>query len=175
MAFGLISLFGLLCLEASAKDAAIEIAKTVKGNSKTKATGESSDSKEAFKKWFDAFFARLYYARDLAEVRPYYSSRFMKAYHRIPPNLRDAQLEKLKRQYIGKPKIAKVTLHPGGKTCDVKVEGTVSVYRRKGYGYGIFRMVKEDSIWRIDSAAHRGKAMLNRYFTFGMSFIFASV
>ena len=139
----------------------LAIAKPAKKVEK-KDKADSSASKAAFKKWFDGFFSRLYYAKDLSEVRPYYSSRFMRGYHKIPDHLRETQLKKLKKAYIGKPKIQKVIMHPGNKSCDVKIEGNVSVYKHRGYGYGIFRMIKEDDIWRIDSAAHRGKAFVHR-------------
>lgn len=129
--------------------------KSKKNNAGKKAKGKSN--KATFQKYFDNFFPRLYYAKKLSDIKPYYSSRFMKGSERLNLAAQKVQMKKLRQAYVSKHKIEKVIMHPGGKSCDVKILGAMSVYRRKGFGYVIYRMVNENDFWRIDSFAFRSK------------------
>lgn len=131
----------------------------------SKAKAKKKDSKEDklkdyFEKWFAKFFSTLYYAKDVSEIKPFYSSMFMRGYDKIPDERRKEVLDKLKLAYFAKPKIQTIKMHPSGMSCDITLKGFRTVYKKTGYGIGIYRMIKEHNIWKIDSSAQKGQAYM---------------
>ena len=126
-------------------------------DSKKAAPMTEEEQKKYFKTWFDAFYSKLYYAKDVADVIPHYTAHCRRSMAQQVGTTRLQTLNKLRGTYIGSPKIIKIINHPGGRSLDVKVEGNIAVNQRNGYGYCIYRMIKEGRIWKIDSAASRGK------------------
>ena len=122
-----------------------------------KKSSSNKEQKTEMKKWFDAFFPRLYYAKKLSDIQTFYSRRFMLGADKVSPKEQQAQLKKLKQAYISDYKIDDLIMHPGGRSCDVKIIGRMTVFGRRAYGYAIYRMVKENNYWRVDSLASRGK------------------
>lgn len=116
-----------------------------------------AEQKKYFKTWFEAFYGKLYYAKDPVDVMPYYTAHCRRSMAKQTGITRKQTLAKLRGTYIGRPKIAKVISHPGGRSLDVKVSGNISVNQRNGFGYCIYRMINEGGVWKIDSAAARGQ------------------
>ena len=116
------------------------------------------DMKAYFRAWFKQFYSKLYYANDLTPVKDFYTRHCRVAMEHQDALIARGTLVKLKATYVGNPKIASVTMHPGGLSCDVRVDGNIKVYKTSGRGYCLYRMVKEGQVWRIDSAMSRGKA-----------------
>ncbi|MBI1270770.1 hypothetical protein GC174_10090 [bacterium] len=116
------------------------------------------EMKAYFRAWFKQFYSKLYYAKDLTPVKDFYTRHCRVAMEHQDALIARGTLVKLKATYVGNPKIASVTMHPGGLSCDVRVDGNIKVYKSNGRGYCLYRMVKEGPVWRIDSAMARGKA-----------------
>ena len=116
------------------------------------------DMKAYFRAWFKQFYSKLYYATDLTPVKDFYTRHCRVAMEHQDALIARGTLVKLKATYVGSPKITSVTMHPGGLSCDVRVDGNIKVYKSNGRGYCLYRMVKEGQVWRIDSAMSRGKA-----------------
>ena len=133
------------------------LAKGSKSKAKAKESKEEK-MKDYFDKWFAKFFSTLFYAKDVSEIKPYYSNAFMRGYDKIPDNARSEVLDKMKLAYFAKPVIQTVRMHPSGVSCDITLKGYRSVYKKTGYGIGIYRMIKENNVWKIDSSAQKGQA-----------------
>lgn len=137
-----------------AEDSKDDIEKPVEAK---KAVSEE-DMKAYFRAWFKQFYSKLYYATDLTPVKDFYTRHCRVAMEHQDALIARGTLVKLKATYVGSPKITSVTMHPGGLSCDVRVDGNIKVYKSNGRGYCLYRMVKEGQVWRIDSAMARGKA-----------------
>lgn len=116
------------------------------------------EMKAYFRAWFKQFYGKLYYATDLTPVKDFYTRHCRVAMELQDSLIARGTLVKLKATYVGNPKITSVTMHPGGLSCDVRVDGNIKVFKTSGRGYCLYRMVKEGQVWRIDSAMARGKA-----------------
>ena len=117
---------------------------------------QAPDYNTYFKQWFISFYGKLYYAKTLDDIEPYYTSKFTASWKSMTDGQKDFELKRMKKYYVGKPKLKQVNMAPDRTAAEVIISGNVKVDEKSGKGYCIYRMEKERS-WRINSISVRGE------------------
>ncbi|MBZ0187584.1 MAG: hypothetical protein K8F91_15155 [Candidatus Obscuribacterales bacterium] len=113
--------------------------------------------KAYFKKWFEKFYGSLYYAKSLADIRQYFSANFLKGWDGMTDGQKIDELKRMKKFYVGDPKLDKLTFGSDASTAEIEMTGSVVVDEKRGYGKCVYRMVKETKGWLINSSSVRGE------------------